>query len=128
MIVRSSEKASLVLASFSSSEAPAKNPLLIKATRISLAISFSSLKFIITPPFYKHYSKGRRKGGVNVVDDAKKEKAVKDIATILDGFTANEINEVLFEVQTFCNANYVFDLKNAKGPANFHPCELPGTF
>lgn len=62
-----------------------------------------------------------------MVDDAKKEKAVKDIATILDGFTANEINEVLFEVQTFCNANYVFDLKNAKGPANFHPCELPGS-
>ena len=61
MTVRSSEKASLVLASFSSSEAPAKNPLLIIATRISFAISFYYLKFIITPPFYKHYSKGRRK-------------------------------------------------------------------
>ena len=31
-----------------------------------------------------------------MVNDAKKEKAVKDIATILDGFTANEINEVPF--------------------------------
>lgn len=48
-----------------------------------------------------------------MVNDAKKEKAVKDIAAILDGFKANEINEVLFEVQRFCDANYVFDLKNA---------------
>lgn len=63
-----------------------------------------------------------------MVCDAKKEKAVKDIVAILDGFKANEINEVLFEVQRFCDANYVFDLKNAEEPANFHQCELPGTF
>lgn len=50
------------------------------------------------------------------MEDARKEKAVKDILAILDGFTANEINDILFEAQSFCNVNYVFDLKNAKEP------------
>ncbi len=51
------------------------------------------------------------------MEDARKEKAVKDILTILDGFRADEINEILFKAQGFCNINYVFDLKSAKEPA-----------
>lgn len=57
------------------------------------------------------------------MNDAKKEKAVKDIATILNGFTATEINEILFEVNDFCSQNFIFVLNNGEAIANPRRCE-----
>lgn len=57
------------------------------------------------------------------MNDAKKEKAVKDIATILNGFTATEINEILFEVNDFCSQNFIFVLNNGEALVNSRRCE-----
>lgn len=57
------------------------------------------------------------------MNDAKKEKAVKDIATILNGFTATEINEILFAVNDFCSQNFIFVLNNGEVLAGSHQCE-----
>lgn len=42
----------------------------------------------------------------------KKEKAVENIISILNGFTAVEIQEILFLVNDKCNANYVLVLED----------------
>jgi hypothetical protein len=49
--------------------------------------------------------------------ETKQQKAVKDITSILNGFTASEIQEVLFSVNEECSANYVLvlDEKVASG-------------
>lgn len=41
----------------------------------------------------------------------KKQKAVENIMSILNGFTATEIQEILFLVNDNCNANYVLVLE-----------------
>ena len=43
--------------------------------------------------------------------ETKQQIAVKDITSILNGFTASEIQEVLFLVNEKCNANYVLVLE-----------------
>lgn len=47
----------------------------------------------------------------------KKQKAVENIMSILNGFTATEIQEILFSVNEECSANYVLvlDEKVASG-------------
>ena len=41
----------------------------------------------------------------------KTQKAVENITSILNGFTAAEIHEILFLVNEKCNANYVLVLE-----------------
>lgn len=57
------------------------------------------------------------------MENSKKEKAVKDILAILDGFKANEINEILFKANTVCNENFIFVLNNGEVLAGSHQCE-----
>ena len=57
------------------------------------------------------------------MDNSKKEKAVKDILAILDGFKANEINEILFRANTVCNENFIFVLNNEEALVNSRRCE-----
>lgn len=41
----------------------------------------------------------------------KTQKAIENITSILNGFTAAEIQEILFLVNEKCNANYVLVLE-----------------
>lgn len=57
------------------------------------------------------------------MENSKKEKAVKDILAILDGFKANEINEILFKANTICNENFIFVLNNGEALVGSRQCE-----
>lgn len=65
----------------------------------------------------------RRKEGERVTLDAKQKETVEQIIKMLDGYRAEEIQKILYWVNTCCDSGYVLRAEAEAVQERFRQCE-----